>query len=172
VRVFQQKLHSRLPLDPTHVRLKLLHACDQWHSSRKFTLLPVGTVTCVQTLKGRDAPLPEASSKDTLLHNKPNRAAKNASVLLWFDQRSGCKPWAIIPMAERQRVGLSGLAMDSAVLGLAPIGLGRRLVMDSAVLGLAPIRLWGLGRRLLMDSAVLRLASLGRGFEQTCATSL
>jgi hypothetical protein len=27
------------------------HACDQWHSSRKFTLLPVDTVNCVQTLK-------------------------------------------------------------------------------------------------------------------------
>jgi hypothetical protein len=27
-------LHSRMPLDPTHVRLKLLHARDQWHSSR------------------------------------------------------------------------------------------------------------------------------------------
>jgi hypothetical protein len=28
-----------MPLDPTHVRLKLLHACDQRHSSRKFTPL-------------------------------------------------------------------------------------------------------------------------------------
>jgi hypothetical protein len=34
-----RNLHSRMPLDPTHVRLKLLHACDQWHSSRKFTPL-------------------------------------------------------------------------------------------------------------------------------------
>jgi hypothetical protein len=24
-----RNLHSRMPLDPTHVRLKLLHACDQ-----------------------------------------------------------------------------------------------------------------------------------------------
>jgi hypothetical protein len=46
-----RNLHSRMPLDPTHVRLKLLHACDQWHSSRKFTLLPVDTVNCVATLK-------------------------------------------------------------------------------------------------------------------------
>jgi hypothetical protein len=30
---------SRYPLDPTHVRLKLLHACDQWHYSRVFTPL-------------------------------------------------------------------------------------------------------------------------------------
>jgi C-terminal processing protease CtpA/Prc len=30
-------LHSRVSLDPTHVRLKLLHACDQWHSSRAST---------------------------------------------------------------------------------------------------------------------------------------
>jgi hypothetical protein len=36
---FGRNLHSRMPLDPTHVRLKLLHACDQWHSSRKFTPL-------------------------------------------------------------------------------------------------------------------------------------
>jgi hypothetical protein len=34
-----RKLHSRMPLDPTHVRLKLLHACDQWHSSRVFAPL-------------------------------------------------------------------------------------------------------------------------------------
>ena len=27
------------------------HACDQWHSSRKFTLLPVDTANCVATLK-------------------------------------------------------------------------------------------------------------------------
>jgi hypothetical protein len=34
-----RNLHSRMPLDPTHARLKLLHACDQWHSSRVFTPL-------------------------------------------------------------------------------------------------------------------------------------
>jgi hypothetical protein len=34
---FDRNLHSRMPLDPTHVRLKLLHACDQWHSSREST---------------------------------------------------------------------------------------------------------------------------------------
>jgi hypothetical protein len=28
-----------MPLDPTHVRLKLLHVCDQWHSSRESTAL-------------------------------------------------------------------------------------------------------------------------------------
>jgi hypothetical protein len=40
VRVLRQKpTLSRIPLDPTHVRLKLLHAFDQWHSSRKFTPL-------------------------------------------------------------------------------------------------------------------------------------
>jgi hypothetical protein len=39
VRVFGRNLHSRMPSDPTHVRLKLLHARDQWHSSRKFTRL-------------------------------------------------------------------------------------------------------------------------------------
>jgi hypothetical protein len=40
---FQAILHSRMLLDPTHVRLTLLHACDQWHSSRDslfFQLLP------------------------------------------------------------------------------------------------------------------------------------
>ena len=34
-----RNLHSRMSLDPTHVRLKLLHACDQWHSSRASTPL-------------------------------------------------------------------------------------------------------------------------------------
>jgi hypothetical protein len=28
-----------MQLDPTHVHLKLYHACDQWHSSRVFTPL-------------------------------------------------------------------------------------------------------------------------------------
>jgi hypothetical protein len=34
-----RNLHSRMPLDPTHVHLKLLHACDRWHSSRESTPL-------------------------------------------------------------------------------------------------------------------------------------
>jgi hypothetical protein len=46
-----RNLHSRMPLDPTHVCFKLCHACDQWHSSRKFTLLPVDTINRVATLK-------------------------------------------------------------------------------------------------------------------------
>jgi hypothetical protein len=36
-------LHSRMPMDPAHVRLKLLHACDQWHSSRESTALTVAS---------------------------------------------------------------------------------------------------------------------------------
>jgi hypothetical protein len=41
-----------MPLDPMHVRLKLLHACDQWHSySQEFTLLPVDIINYVETLK-------------------------------------------------------------------------------------------------------------------------
>jgi hypothetical protein len=37
---FGRTLHSRMPLVPTPLlRLKLLHACAQWHSSRKFTAL-------------------------------------------------------------------------------------------------------------------------------------
>jgi hypothetical protein len=36
---FDRNLHSRMQLDPTHVRLKLLHVCDQWHSSRVSTPL-------------------------------------------------------------------------------------------------------------------------------------
>jgi hypothetical protein len=38
-------------LDPMPARLKLVQACDQWHSSRVSTPLPVDTVNCVQTLK-------------------------------------------------------------------------------------------------------------------------
>jgi 1,4-dihydroxy-2-naphthoate octaprenyltransferase len=44
-------LHSRMPLNPTHVRLKLLHAWGQWHSSRESTALTVVTINHVQTLK-------------------------------------------------------------------------------------------------------------------------
>jgi hypothetical protein len=40
VRVFGRNvLHSRIPLVPTPARLKLLHACYQWHSSRVSTFL-------------------------------------------------------------------------------------------------------------------------------------
>jgi hypothetical protein len=45
-----RNLHSRTPLVPTHVCLKRT-SCDQWHSSRVFTLLPVDTMNCVATLK-------------------------------------------------------------------------------------------------------------------------
>jgi hypothetical protein len=37
--VFDRNLHSRVALVPTPARLKRLHACDQWHSSRAFTPL-------------------------------------------------------------------------------------------------------------------------------------
>jgi hypothetical protein len=32
--IFDGNLHPRMPLVPTPARLKLLQACDQWHSSR------------------------------------------------------------------------------------------------------------------------------------------
>jgi hypothetical protein len=48
-------LHSRMPLDSTPAPLEALAnvrlMCDQWHSSRVSTFLPVHTVNCVQTLK-------------------------------------------------------------------------------------------------------------------------
>jgi hypothetical protein len=34
---FGRNLHSRMPLDPTHVRLKRYHACDEWYYSRVST---------------------------------------------------------------------------------------------------------------------------------------
>jgi hypothetical protein len=36
---FDRNFHSRMPLVPTPARLMLLHACDQWHSSRVFAHL-------------------------------------------------------------------------------------------------------------------------------------
>jgi hypothetical protein len=48
---FDRDLHSKMPLISTPARLKLLHACVQWHFSRASTFLPVDTVICVQTLK-------------------------------------------------------------------------------------------------------------------------
>jgi hypothetical protein len=36
---FGRNLHSMMPLVPTPARLTLLHAYDQWHSSRVFTPL-------------------------------------------------------------------------------------------------------------------------------------
>jgi hypothetical protein len=43
-----------MQLDPTHVRLKLLHACDQWHSSRESTTLTDVIINDVETLKAID----------------------------------------------------------------------------------------------------------------------
>jgi hypothetical protein len=51
VRLFDRKLHSRMPLLLTPARLKLLHACDRWHSSRDSTSLPGDTANSIQTLK-------------------------------------------------------------------------------------------------------------------------
>jgi hypothetical protein len=46
---FDKIVHSRMPLSFTHLFcLKLLHACDQWHSSQVVTFLPVHTVNCVK----------------------------------------------------------------------------------------------------------------------------
>jgi hypothetical protein len=40
-----------MPLDPTYARLKLLHACDQWHSSRESTALTIVIINHVETVK-------------------------------------------------------------------------------------------------------------------------
>jgi hypothetical protein len=37
----------RMPLVPTPVRLQLVYACEQWHSSRVATFLPVRTVNYI-----------------------------------------------------------------------------------------------------------------------------
>jgi hypothetical protein len=37
---FERTFASRMPLGPTPAGWKLLHACDQWYTSRVFTLLP------------------------------------------------------------------------------------------------------------------------------------
>jgi hypothetical protein len=36
---FDRDLHSMISLDPMPARLKLEHACDQWHSSRESIAL-------------------------------------------------------------------------------------------------------------------------------------
>jgi hypothetical protein len=46
-----RKLHSRGCHWITRVFASSEHACDQWHTSRKFILLPGDTVNCVATLK-------------------------------------------------------------------------------------------------------------------------
>jgi hypothetical protein len=68
-------LHSRILLDlMLFLRLKRCHACDQCHSSRASTFLPVHTVNCVQTLKastfaGQAPPLLIMNSATTLRPN-------------------------------------------------------------------------------------------------------
>jgi hypothetical protein len=50
---FSTKIHTRgcHRVYRLLLRLKREQACDQWHSSRASTFLPVHTVNCVQTLK-------------------------------------------------------------------------------------------------------------------------
>jgi hypothetical protein len=51
---FDGTLHSRMPLSSTPLLgLKLCYACDQWHSSRVVTFLPVDTLNFTTTLKAR-----------------------------------------------------------------------------------------------------------------------
>jgi hypothetical protein len=62
-------LHSRMPLDPTHVRFSTLEAnmCDQWHSSRESIALTIVTINYAQTLKvnGTTASSPSSTSRAT-----------------------------------------------------------------------------------------------------------
>jgi hypothetical protein len=51
VRVFRQIYTLEDAIGSPRMFARSEHACDQWHSSRKFTLLPVDTVNCVATLK-------------------------------------------------------------------------------------------------------------------------
>jgi hypothetical protein len=41
-------LHLGMPLDPTHIRLKIYHASDQWHSSRVSAALIVAIMNYVE----------------------------------------------------------------------------------------------------------------------------
>jgi hypothetical protein len=50
---FDRNLHSRMPLVPTPARLKLLQACDQWHSSRLSTFLTGSHCKFRPNTKGR-----------------------------------------------------------------------------------------------------------------------
>jgi hypothetical protein len=47
---FDRILHSRIQLVPIHVRLKLLHACDQCHSSRESIALTVFIINHIYLL--------------------------------------------------------------------------------------------------------------------------
>jgi hypothetical protein len=56
-----------MPLDPTHVRFKLLHACDQWHSSRESAVLTVAIVNHVEILKAELGNVTAAGLPETFL---------------------------------------------------------------------------------------------------------
>jgi hypothetical protein len=40
----ERTLHSRMPFVPTHARLKLLHACDQYHSLKRACMHVANTI--------------------------------------------------------------------------------------------------------------------------------
>jgi hypothetical protein len=63
-----RNLHSVTPLVPTPARFKLVHACDQWHSSRVSIFLPVHTVNCDFTLKAAEE---SSQIEAAFLANKP-----------------------------------------------------------------------------------------------------
>jgi hypothetical protein len=88
-----RNLHSRMPLDPTHVRLKLLHACDQWHSSRVSIFLPVHTENCVQTMKGTTKPTQGRSHSMLIMGHFLQFAPSKILVLplcLWVGPPQAC----------------------------------------------------------------------------------
>jgi hypothetical protein len=53
VAFFDRDLHARMPLVPTPARVKRCHACDQWHSSRVSTTLPLTPVKLRPNTEGR-----------------------------------------------------------------------------------------------------------------------
>jgi hypothetical protein len=91
-------LHSKMPLVSTFVGLTLLHACDHWHSSRVFTLLPADTVNLVQTLKVRILSTEEATMKLVKMIESTGVAAIGVQCAFSRQTFTLAAPW-ILPLA-------------------------------------------------------------------------
>jgi hypothetical protein len=121
-----------MPLVPTHARLKLLHVCDQWHSSQVSTpLLLFGTVnTCccftvnhVEILKANPLAAP---SIDTDLHEGGGGSAQ-------INPRTvAALALAAATPHPRLRLNISQLARMKQVAATDPIAQGMLKSLENA----------------------------------------
>jgi Cu/Zn superoxide dismutase len=88
--LFGRNLHSRIPLARTPARLKLLHACDQCHSSRVFTPLIGWHCKLRPNTEGTGKELDWWSGCRTVDHAPGGCCSGSESLLWWWWRWRSC----------------------------------------------------------------------------------